>query len=34
MFGFVVLNKADASKEDKALYKAHYCGLCHVLGQR
>jgi len=34
MFGFVVLNKTDASDKDKASYKAHYCGLCHVLEER
>lgn len=34
MFGYVVLNKADASEKEKAQYKAHYCGLCHVLGER
>lgn len=34
MFGFVVLNKADASEKDKEAYKAHYCGLCHVLDEK
>ena len=34
MFGFVVLNKSDATEKDKASYKAHYCGLCHVLGEK
>lgn len=34
MFGFVVLNKTDATEEEKSLYKAHYCGLCHVLDEK
>ncbi len=34
MFGYIVLNKTDASEEDKATYKSHYCGLCHVLNEK
>ena len=34
MFGFVVLSKENASEEERSIYKSHYCGLCHVLGER
>ena len=34
MFGFVVLSKANSNEEERAIYKSHYCGLCHVLGEK
>lgn len=34
MFGFVVFNKNDGNEAERANYKAHYCGLCHVLGEK
>ena len=34
MFGFVVLSKANSNEEERAVYKSHYCGLCHVLGEK
>lgn len=34
MFGFVVLSKANSNEEEQKLYKAHYCGLCHVLKEK
>lgn len=34
MFGYVTADIANMSKEEKACYKAHYCGLCHVLKER
>lgn len=34
MFGFIQANINDLSDEDKRRYKAAYCGLCHVLGEK
>lgn len=34
MFGFIRANIKDLSEESKARYKAAYCGLCHVLGEK
>ena len=34
MFGYVRPNLADMSTEDQARYRAHYCGLCHAIGDR
>ena len=34
MFGYVTADIKGLSKEERALYKAHYCGLCHVLRER
>ena len=34
MFGYVAADIKGLSKEDRAVYKAHYCGLCHVLRER
>lgn len=34
MFGFIVLSKANSSDEEQKSYKAHYCGLCHVLKKK
>ena len=34
MFGYVLANGSSLSKEEKAVYKAHYCGLCRVLRER
>ena len=34
MFGYVLANASSLSKEEKEIYKAHYCGLCHVLRER
>ena len=34
MFGYVAADIKGLSKEERALYKAHYCGLCHVLRER
>lgn len=34
MFGFVVLSKDNSTKEERELYKGHYCGLCHVLSEK
>ncbi len=31
MFGYVMANASSLSKEEKEVYKAHYCGLCKVL---
>ena len=31
MFGYVMANASALSKEEKEIYKAHYCGLCRVL---
>lgn len=31
MFGYVVVNPQALSKEERARYKRHYCGLCHQL---
>lgn len=34
MFGFVRANVAAMTEEQKARYRAHYCGLCRSLGKR
>ena len=34
MFGYVSADIKGLSKEERAIYKAHYCGLCHVLKER
>ncbi len=34
MFGYLTADTGQMEKEEKALYKAHYCGLCHVLKDR
>ncbi len=34
MFGYVTADIKGLSKEERATYKAHYCGLCHVLKER
>lgn len=34
MFGYVLANSSSLSKVEKEVYKAHYCGLCHVLRER
>ena len=34
MFGYVSADIKGLSKEERALYKSHYCGLCHVLKER
>ena len=34
MFGYVLANASSLSKEEKEVYKAHYCGLCRVLRER
>ena len=34
MFGYVRPNLADLSPEDQQRYRAHYCGLCHAIGER
>lgn len=34
MFGYVRPNLADMSPEVQARYRAHYCGLCHAIGDR
>ncbi len=34
MFGYVLANGQALSNEEKAVYKAHYCGLCRVLRER
>ncbi|MBE5811429.1 MAG: hypothetical protein E7318_10920 [Clostridiales bacterium] len=34
MFGYVRPNLADMSQEAQARYRAHYCGLCHTIGDR
>lgn len=31
MFGYVLLNREDATKEEKQKYKEYYCGLCQAL---
>ena len=31
MFGYVLANASSLSKEEKEIYKAHYCGLCRTL---
>ncbi len=34
MFGYVAADIKRLTKEERAIYKAHYCGLCHVLKER
>jgi len=34
MFGYVIANSEIFTEEDKARYKAVYCGLCHALKER
>lgn len=34
MFGYVRPNLADMSPEAQSRYRAHYCGLCHAIGNR
>ena len=34
MFGYVRPNLADLPQEAQQRYRAHYCGLCHALGDR
>ena len=34
MFGYVRPNLADMREADQQRYRAHYCGLCHALGER
>ena len=34
MFGYLTADTGQMSKEEKEEYKAHYCGLCHVLKER
>ncbi len=34
MFGYVQANLSDLSEEERARYRAAYCGLCRTLGQR
>ena len=34
MFGYVTADITNLTKEEKAKYKAHYCGLCHVLKEK
>ncbi len=34
MFGYVRPNLADMSQEAQTRYRAHYCGLCHAIGNR
>lgn len=34
MFGFIQANINDLSEYEKQRYKAAYCGLCHVLGEK
>ena len=34
MFGYVRPNLAELSAEEQTRYRAHYCGLCHVIGAR
>lgn len=34
MFGYVRPNLNDLSEADQARYRAHYCGLCHALGEK
>ena len=33
MFGYVNVNKKDLSKEEAAVYRAYYCGLCQTLSR-
>lgn len=34
MFGYILANQAYLDDEQLGRYKGHYCGLCHVLGER
>ena len=34
MFGYVIANADSLTDEEKARYKAVYCGLCRSLGER
>ncbi len=34
MFGYILLSKANANKQETKEYRAHYCGLCHVLKEK
>lgn len=34
MFGYVRPDLTSLSEQDKQRYRAHYCGLCHALGER
>ena len=34
MFGYVLPSEPRLSEEDKAQFRAAYCGLCRVLGER
>ncbi len=34
MFGYVVTDKAQLSKEEQLIYRSYYCGLCRALGER
>lgn len=34
MFGYVIPNKAELSKEDSIRYKSFYCGLCRTLNKK
>ncbi|MBO8435810.1 MAG: hypothetical protein IAA97_02370 [Spirochaetes bacterium] len=34
MFGYVMANASTLSKEEKEIYKAHYCGLCKILREQ
>lgn len=34
MFGYVTINPASLPQEEQVRFRACYCGLCHVLGQR
>ncbi len=34
MFGYVRPAAADLTEQDRARYRAHYCGLCRALGER
>ena len=34
MFGYVTADIKGLSKEERSIYKAHYCGLCHVLKEK
>lgn len=34
MFGYIVINRKDLSREDKVRYKQSYCGLCKALSSK
>ena len=34
MFGYLTADTGRMQKEERALYKAHYCGLCHILKEK